>query len=137
MLRIVTISSFRGRLSELLKVRRGVYAGVDEEINDAFHRATIEEIRINRNMILDTEQFSIIKLRLADKKHRLSKKDGYRLIYIVSKTEEKVVLLDIYPKNGPLQKLSIDSQELQCLLTEFVNETDRDILKPFAISTQK
>ena len=73
----------------------------------------------------------IIKLRLPDKKQRLSRKDGYRLIYLVSKTDEIVVFLDIYPKNGPLQQLDIANGELKFLVKQFVDEAQLNILEDY------
>ncbi len=64
----------------------------------------------------------VIKLRMADKKHKLAKKDGYRLIHIVSRTNETVVFLDIYPKRGPLQQITISDKELTELLNKFSEE---------------
>ena len=52
MIQFVSITSFRKRLAALLKVKRGVYAGVEAEICQAFKDATIEQIRQNRDMIL-------------------------------------------------------------------------------------
>lgn len=107
----------------LLKVRRGVYAGVTSEISREFSGCSIENIRQNRDMILAEEEAVIIKLRLPDKKQRLSRSNGYRLIYLVSKINPVVVFLDIYPKNGPLQKINLTTGELELLLTEFLEET--------------
>lgn len=128
------ISSFRNRLDQLLKIRRGVYSGVEDEIRKEFINTPIEQIRINRDLILADDNTSIIKLRLPDKKQRLSKKDGYRLIYLVSKTEEKVVFLDIYPKNGPMQQLTIDDNRLKELLQEFITETKQNVLSDYPIA---
>lgn len=52
MIQFVSITSFRKRLAALLKVKRGVYAGVPDEVCQAFKGATIEQIRQNRDMIL-------------------------------------------------------------------------------------
>ncbi|MDE6522494.1 MAG: hypothetical protein K2L17_06735 [Muribaculaceae bacterium] len=104
-----SISFFRNRIEALLKVKRGVYKNVTNEISREFRGRTIEEIRNNRDMILLTDDDIVIKLRLPDKKQRLSKKDVYRLVYLVSKISETVVFLDIYPKNGPSQQLIIPS----------------------------
>lgn len=79
-----TISSFRKKLSLLLKVKRNVYSGVKEEIKKEFEEKSIEQIRQNNDMILIEGNIIIIKLRLPDKKQRLSKRDGFRLIYLVS-----------------------------------------------------
>lgn len=100
MISFKTISSFRTRLSDLLKVRRKVYANVENEIKREFTGKPIDNIRQNNDMILLEGEMIIIKLRLPDKKQHLSRKDGFRLIYLVSKTDEIVVFLDIYPKNG-------------------------------------
>lgn len=100
MISFKSISSFRSRLANLIKVRRKVYANVDNEIQREFTGKPIEQIRQNNDMILLEGELIIIKLRLPDKKQHLSRKDGYRLIYMVSKTDEMVVFLDIYPKNG-------------------------------------
>lgn len=105
MIRYFSIAHFRNRIEELLKVKRGVYKNVNSEISREFSGKTIEDIRNNRDMILLTTDNIVIKLRIPDKKQRLSKKDGYRLIYLVSKTKDKVVFLDIYPKMDLLSNL--------------------------------
>lgn len=128
MTHFTSITSFRKRLAELLKVKRGVYAGVKNEICQTFKGASIEQIRTNRDMILIDNDAVIIKLRLPDKRQRLSKADGYRLIYMVLKQTPLVVFLDIYPKRGPLQQLDIDDKELNRLLQEFVGEFNADAL---------
>ncbi|MBQ0022191.1 MAG: hypothetical protein KBT29_03015 [Prevotellaceae bacterium] len=72
MVRFTTISYFRERLAGLLKVKKGVYSTVEDEIRREFHAKPIEEIRINNDMVLMEEDMVIIKLRLPDKKHRLA-----------------------------------------------------------------
>lgn len=108
MIEYYSISTFRLHLSQLLKIRRNVYGYVAEEIKKEFQGKTIDNIRHNRDMILTEADALIIKLRLPDKKQKLSRSNGYRLIYLVSKTDEIVVFLDIYPKNGPLQKINLE-----------------------------
>lgn len=133
MIQYFSITTFRNRLASLLKVKRGVYAGVTAEINKEFNGKTIEQIRQNRDMILCENDVIIIKLRLPDKRQRLSKKDGYRLIYLVAKTTETVIFLDIYPKNGPSQQLSISEKDLTGLLEEFATEANAATLSEFDI----
>ena len=122
MIQFVSVTSFRIRMAALLKVKRGVYAGVVSEICQAFKDATIEQIRQNRDMILMNNDAVVIKLRMPDKKQKLSKSDGYRLIYLVMKQIPLVVLLDIYPKRGPSQQLDIEDNEINRLVTEFIAE---------------
>ena len=128
-----TIRSFRSRLSDLLKIRRKVYANVENEIKREFTGKPIEQIRQNHDKVLIEGDVIIIKLRLPEKKQRLSKKDGYRLIYLVSKTDEIVVFLDIYPKNGPSQQLTIADDELKDLVKEFICEAQQNSLKDYII----
>lgn len=68
---------------------------------------------------------------MPDHRQRLSKKDGYRLIYLVSMIEERVAFLDIYPKRGPLHQLDIPDEELMRLLALYVQEGDNDQLEDF------
>ena len=128
MVNFASVTTFRMRLSALLKVKRGVYAAVPDEICIAFKNATIEQIRQNRDMVLLNNYAVVIKLRLPDKKQHLSKADGYRLIYLVLKEKSVVILLDVYPKRGPSQQLDIDDNEIARLVEEFYVELDSGVL---------
>ena len=128
MVNFASVTTFRTRLAALLKVKRGVYAAVPDEICIAFKDATIEQIRQNRDMVLLNNDAVVIKLRLPDKRLHLSKADGYRLIYLVLKEKSVVVLLDVYPKRGPSQQLDIDDNEIARLIEEFYVELDFGVL---------
>lgn len=118
MIQFVSITVFRQALEALLKVKRGVYAGVPSEICAAFQNVPIEQIRVNRDMVL----MDTIKLRLPDKRQHLSKSEGYRLIYLVLKNSPVVAFLTVYPKRGPLQQLDIPDEELKNLVIRFTAE---------------
>lgn len=133
MISFKSIAHFRQRLSELLKVKHGVYSGITEEISKEFQDKTIEQIRANYDMIVIDSDSIVIKLRLPDKRVRLSKKDGYRLIYLVSKITEFVAFLDVYPKRGPNQQLDIEDSELKRLLLCFAEEKENDLLEDYPI----
>lgn len=128
MISFKTTSYFRKRLQTLTSFKRGVYAGVQDEIYAAFAGAPIEQIRQNRDMILMQSETLVVKLRLPDRRQRLSKANGYRLIYLVSMVEERVAFLDVYPKRGPLQQLDIPEEELYRLLSLYVDEGNRNLL---------
>lgn len=128
-----TISAFRRRLNEPLKIRRHVYAGVSSELNKEFAAKSIEQIRQNNDMILIEGDLVIIKLRLPDKKQHLSRKDGFRLVYLVSKVDDLVVFLDIYPKNGPSQQLDINDAEVKLLIGAFIEEGEAGELEDYSI----
>lgn len=123
MVTFFSISIFRDRLQELMSAKRGIYAGVECEIIDAFRDATIDEIRNNRDMILLDDPLVVVKLRLPDHKNRRSRKDGYRLIYLTYRNQEKVVFLDIYPKNGPSQQLNTSDNRLLDLIQTYNEES--------------
>ena len=133
MIEFSSISFFQSRLTAMKNVKRGVYATVEDEVKAAFRGFTIEQIRQNYDMILLDDPRIIIKLRLPDKKHRLSKRDGYRLIYLVYKDREEVALLDVYPKNGPMQQLDIADDEVVELVRQYIDEKERGALIPFEI----
>lgn len=122
MISFQTISSFRARLQALIDIRKGVYSSVPAEIKREFESTDIETIRHNRDMILIQNDLVIVKYRLGDKRMKLSKANGYRLIYMVSTLHERVVFLDIYPKRGPLQQLDIDDRQLMRLIEEYLEE---------------
>ena len=122
------IAYFLHRIEALKDVKKGVYATVENEIRASFKGVSIEQIRQNRDMILMDDEHIIIKLRMQDKKHRLSKKDGYRLIYIVYKKQEEVGLLDVYPKNGPMQQLDIEDSAVADLVKQYAVEKEKGLL---------
>lgn len=126
-----TISTFRTRLQNLLDIRKGVYASIPAEIKREFLSASIDTIRNNRDMILIQNEAVIVKYRLGDKRMKLSKANGYRLIYMVSTIIDRVVFLDVFPKRGPLQQLNIDDKEILRLIEEFNSEASNGLLKEY------
>lgn len=126
-----TISTFRTRLQNLLDIRKGVYASIPAEIKREFQSASIDTIRNNRDMILIQNEAVIVKYRLGDKRMKLSKANGYRLIYMVSTIIDRVVFLDVFPKRGPLQQLNIDDKEILRLIEEFNSEASNRLLKEY------
>ena len=99
------ITNFVERIAALKNAKRGVYATVEEEVCTAFKDVSIEQIRQNRDMILLDDPRLIIKLRLPDKKHKLAKKDGFRLIYLVYKTLKKSLFWTSIQKTAPCNNL--------------------------------
>ncbi|MBR1401281.1 MAG: hypothetical protein IJ562_06785 [Prevotella sp.] len=133
MIEFHAIAYFLQRVAALKAVRRGVYATVEDEICKSFVGQSIEMIRQNRDMILIDDEHVVIKLRMPDRKHKLSKKDGYRLIYIVYKDREEVGLLDVYPKNGPSQQLDIDDKQVISLVQQYIDEKAKGLLSAYSM----
>lgn len=126
-----TTSNFRADLSTLLKIRKNVYSSIEKEIYNEFIDCPIEYIRNNRDMILIEGDSIVIKLRLPDRKQRKSRKDGYRLIYLVAKDEDIVTFMSVYPKSGPAQKIDLSKEELRLLMNQFILESSSYMLKPY------
>ena len=66
-----SVITFRTHLLSLLKIKRGIYSGLPEEICKAFKGVTIEQLRQKRDMVLLNNEFVVIKLRLPDKKQHI------------------------------------------------------------------
>ncbi|MCC8114535.1 MAG: hypothetical protein LIP03_11230 [Bacteroidales bacterium] len=124
-------SWFRESLSSLLKVKRGVYAGVKSEIKEAFLGKTMQEILSNRDMVLLKTDAVVVKLRMKDSKNKLSKANGFRLIYLAYKDIEEVVFMEVYPKRGPLQKIDLSDKEFEELLALVEAEAKANSMVPY------
>ena len=94
MINFKTISYFRKRLKDLINYKRGVYGGAKTEVITAFKNVPIEQIRKNRDMILMQDDSIAIKLRLPDHRQRLSKKDGFRLVYFLLFTFKRAIIIN-------------------------------------------
>lgn len=53
------------------------------------------------------------------------------MIYMVSTTKERVVLLDIYPKREPMQQIDINAKDLTRLLMDFNFEDENGTLEKY------
>lgn len=118
-----SISYFRDNLNKMIKKPKDGYTNVVIEICNDFKNKTIEEIRINNDMILNENEYTIIKLRLPDSKRKLSKSEGYRLIYYVHKQKDEIVFLYIYPKRGTMGMVSISGDFMKELIKTFLEES--------------
>ncbi|KAA6345418.1 hypothetical protein EZS27_007016 [termite gut metagenome] len=132
MIEFYSISDFRRQVIRLLKKKE--YSEVEKEIKNEFKGKTIEDIRINRGILVrETGFFKIIKLRLSDKKRNLSKSNGYRLIYLVFKNKEMVIFLFVYPKRGNMGIITVSEQTIKCHLGQFLKEKEKNLLQQYNI----
>ena len=81
-------------------------------------------IRDTNDRIKQFEDFRVIKLRLPNSGQRLSRPDGFRLIYYISLISDDVALLRIYPKRGPQGIVDLVDEEYDRLLVEMVVENN-------------
>ncbi len=113
---------FRRQIKELTKRERDGYASVLADICNEFKGKTIEEIRISLDRILDADKFCLVKLRLKNSALHLSKKDGFRLLYLVRKDKPEVTFLYVYPKRGNKGELNVKNNDYLPFLEDYVNE---------------
>lgn len=118
-----SIQEFRTALKRLCSKTKEGYSGVREDICKSFMNKPINEIRSNRDMVLDEDMFTIVKLRVPNNRLKLSKQNGFRLIYLVHKKEEKVTFLYVYPKRGAQGIETIGDGYLKKLLKDFIEES--------------
>jgi hypothetical protein len=85
-------------------------------------------------MVLEDTMYSIIKLRLPNSDLKLSKSDGFRLIYYVHKTKDIVVFIYVYPKRGPLGLITIKQQDILQYLEQLIEENDNKQLAEINIT---
>lgn len=117
-----SIQAFRNALTKLCFKPKEGYGSVVKDICGSFADKSIAEIRINRDMVLNEDNFSIIKLRVPNSGRNLSKKDGFRLLYLVHRQKEEVVFLYIYPKRGPQGLITLKDNDIISLLKDYVAE---------------
>ena len=115
-------SCFRNQIRELTKKTRDGYCSVVNDICNELKDKTINEIRISLDRVKDEEKFSIVKLRIKNGELKLSKKDGFRLIYLVRKDKDIVILLDIYPKRGNKKRLNVKNNNYNPYLQNYIDE---------------
>ena len=133
-MRYLSITIFRRAIKELTKKQKNGYNSIIKDISSDFQSKTIDEIRHNRDMVLEDTMYSIIKLRLPNSDLKLSKSDGFRLIYYVHKTKDIVVFIYVYPKRGPLGLITIKQQEILQYLEQLIEENDNKQLAEINIT---
>ena len=115
----LSIHTFRKALLQLSKAKKSEYASIRSDIAKSFLNKTSEEIFSSPDMINQNETFKVIKLRIANTNAKFSKRDGYRMIYLVNNQNDMVCLLYVYPKKGSLQQINISDKDLKQYLIEF------------------
>lgn len=123
-----TSSTFRETLNGLLKKRKDGYSSVSMDISQALNDMPDNILRDTNERILQTVSYRIVKLRVANSGLRLSKADGFRLIYLVSLVSDDVVLLRVYPKRGSKSMINISNAEYLRLVSEVFNESKAKML---------
>lgn len=133
-MKFYTTTTFRKNISDLTKRAKDGYQTVLTDIRKALSSMPDNILRDTNDRVLQTEQFRIIKLRLPNEGQSLSKSNGFRLIYLALLSKDEVTLLSVYPKRGPQGKVSIDKNEIQRLILEYITECSNNSLEVFDVN---
>lgn len=127
-MRYYSTSDFQNAFATLVKKPKNGYGALAKDICGAFCGKSMDEIRHNRDMVLDETAFSIIKLRIPNSQQGLSKSNGYRLIYYVHKQKGVVAFIYVYPKRGPMGLITVKQNEIIHYLENLIKENNASLL---------
>ncbi len=127
-MKFYTSSSFRESLERLLKKRRDGYMSVVKDICSTLQEMPDNILRTTNDRIRQKPEYRLVKLRLPNSGQHLAKKDGFRLIYLVSELADDLVLLHVYPKRGPRGVVDLLDAEYNRLVLKMIQESQANIL---------
>ena len=123
-----TISTFRDVVASLIKKPREGYSSVVADICAELQSMPDNILRDTNERIIQTPEYRVVKLRVANSNLRLSKSNGFRLVYLVSLITDDVFLLTVFPKRGTKGISNIPNAEYVRLLKELSLETSSKLL---------
>ncbi len=123
-----TSTSFRESLAGLTKKSKDGYMTVVRDICGALTEMDDNILRDTNDRVFQFPEYRVVKLRVANSGQKLSKSNGFRLIYWVSLLHECVVLMRVYPKRGPQAAVDLVNAEYTRLQMEVFNESKGSIL---------
>ena len=118
-----TTNAFRQAILSLTKKPKDGYMSVVADICKALQDMPDNIIRDTNDRIMQMQKFRIVKLRIPNSGQRLSKSDGFRLIYYVSLVDDNAVLLCVYPKRGPKGVVDLAEADYDRLIKEMIEES--------------
>lgn len=123
-----TISTFRDVVASLIKKPREGYSSVVADICAELQSMPDNILRDTNERIIQTPEYRVVKLRVANSNLKLSKSNGFRLVYLVSLITDEVFLLTVFPKRGTKGISNIPNAEYVRLLNELFQETSSKLL---------
>lgn len=117
-----TISTFRNVIVSLTKKAREGYTTIVTDVCTELQSMPINILRDSNERIIQTAEYRIVKLRIGNSGQKLSKSNGFRLIYFVSLHSDDVVLMTVFPKRGAKGVNNIPNAEYVRLLKELWEE---------------
>ena len=85
-------------------------------------------LRDTNDRVFQFPEYRVVKLRVANSGLKLSKSNGFRLIYWVSLLHDSVVLMRVYPKRGLQAAVDLVNAEYTRLQVEVFNESKANML---------
>lgn len=123
-----TISTFRDVVASLIKKPREGYSSVVADICAELQSMPDNILRDTNERIIQTPEYRVVKLSVANSNLKLSKSNGFRLVYLVSLITDDVFLLTVFPKRGTKGISNIPNAEYVRLLNELSQETFSKLL---------
>ena len=123
-----TLSTFRTFLANLMRKQREGYMSVVTDICTQLQEMDDKILRDSNDRVRQFQRYRIVKLRLPNSGQKLSKSNGFRLIYWVSLLADEVVLMSIYPKRGPQGTVDLVETEYARLVEEMTDESKNNAL---------
>ena len=123
-----TSTTFRESLASLMKKNKDGYTTVVKDICDALGEMEDTILRDTNDRVFQFPEYRVVKLRVANSGRKLSKSNGFRLIYWVSQLHDNVVLMRVYPKRGPQAAVDLVNAEYTRLQMEVFNESKANML---------
>ena len=129
-----TTTTFRESLAALTKKSKDGYMTVIKDVCDALTSMPDNILRETNDRVYQFPEYRVVKLRVVNSGQKLSKPNGFRLIYLVSMKHDSLVLMRIYPKRGPQAAVDLVNAEYTRLQMEVYNESKAKKLHQVDIS---
>ena len=121
-------TSFRIAIVNLTKKVKDGYASIIKDICDTLLDMPDNILRDTNDRVYQNQDYRIVKLRVPNSGLKLSKANGFRLIYWVSLKRDIIILMSVYPKRGPQAVVDLLPAEYTRLQTEIYTESQAHTL---------
>lgn len=123
-----TSSSFRKSINSLTKKVKDGYANVINDICNTLLDMPDNILRDTNDRVYQYQDYRIVKLRVPNSELKLSKANGFRLIYWISLKRDIIILMSVYPKRGPQAVVDLLPAEYTRLQREIYAENQAHTL---------
>jgi mRNA-degrading endonuclease RelE of RelBE toxin-antitoxin system len=131
--------TFENDIHDLTKKPSDGYSNVKSDISKQLDGISIEDAYQIGDCLRYIGTSKLVKLRVGNSSLGLGKSKGYRLIYLVSKNKNQLILCHIYPKRGKFSKSDITDTQVASIISEVLRQvSDQTLTNPdFIKSTEE